>query len=291
MTQLGPGPVIPAAPLVARVHGLLEDLGVVEPEDNAWINGLNFQPEPCFDGTGAVIGVEGAVKTPQARPGNRAYTPFLALFVDQCSTFGLPAADYEGRARRGLLAYEGWQVEHEFWTGTKVPGNYHLNDGTAADLNAGTALAPRRALELLLRKLADTAGGQGMIHATVDVVEAWFALDMLSVDRRGRLVAGATGSIVIPYYGGNGSGPGGAARTATTAWAYVTELIRVLRQPESEIEVMGGANATGLNFSINAATGATTATNSVRTLAERAYGIVWNGCTAGAVNVDLAVGQ
>lgn len=167
------------------------------------------------------------------------YDPFVAIGRDSRSTFGWPSPaemqTRQARAIRALRAHEPWQVEHEFWTGAKVPTNFHLscspntpttsphrtltgnwpNPTPASGTVLGTAVGLTQSLAALDQSIADSDGGLGMIHATPFVAQNWAKTFPLIVDHPTGRMYTVNGNLVVPGYGYPGTGPDQASRQVT----------------------------------------------------------------------------
>lgn len=202
-----------------------------------WENGFTYTPELSredsmelyVEGTLAV-GVTPLKRTDFTTPPDAWYDPFEVVAHDTRSTFGLRADSYQARAQRAmraLLAHEAYMAEEEFWTGARVPTNYHLAgspdtpltsphrtiDGwglptAAPGTTLGVAVGLKRGMAALNQAIADADAGVGMIHATPYLVELW------SSTAPGRFSQGQlftiNGNIIVPGYGYPGTGPNNA---------------------------------------------------------------------------------
>lgn len=163
--------------------------------------------------------------------------PFLAVGLDSRSAFGFPNEDLDSRmarAARALLAHEAWQVENEWWTGTKVPTNQHLTaspDSAQASPHRtlrfpfplptptpGTTLGVAEPLSDSLASLdqaiANADAGTGMIHATPYIVQKWSQVYPFLRDGAGNITT-VNKNLIVPGYGYPGTGPDQEARTVT----------------------------------------------------------------------------
>jgi HAMP domain-containing protein len=163
--------------------------------------------------------------------------PFLAVGLDSRSTFGWPNEDHDSRAQRavrGLRAHEGWQVEHEFWTGQKVPTNVHLTASPNSPQSSphrtlrfpfpnptptpGTILGVPESLSDSLASLdqaiANADGGVGMIHATPYIVQKFSQVYPFLRDSAGNIRT-VNNNYLVPGYGYTGTGPDQASREVT----------------------------------------------------------------------------
>lgn len=277
----GPAEVIQAPPLAPPGQGLLIAAQVIDdPDADHWVEGVTFSPEVC-SGVGVyALCVAGAAPAGGTHDAIRSFEPWVVQQRDECSTFGFPTADYQGRARRALLAHESRQVELEFWTGALLPGNAHLAQPHSTQFPLSepvgtTAQASRKALAILEQAIADSAVGQGMIHATSTLGSLWLGNNLLRWDGRRWLTAG--GNILVIGTGYPGTAPTGAGGGIAAAehYAYATGLVQVVR-----------GDITVFPDSISEATDR--ATNTVAFRAERPFVVLWNGCAHAAVKVTLA---
>jgi len=227
---------------------------------------------------------EPVVKQVSVNPDDVLYCPPQHVLPYQCSSYGFPAADYEGRARRQIEVAKIKSIEAEFWTGSKVPHNPSLRRSTPNDdghiLNPGgaaapTAVSPSIALMLLSQALANCAtGGLGTIHATPATVERWVStLNTKSDD--GRLSTLGRGDIVVSGSGYPGTGPLGQPPPGPNeVWAYATGLVNIR---EGDTEVFPDTFAEAMDR----------ATNTVTYYGEVTAAVTWDLCCTFAVLIDL----
>lgn len=278
----GPAFVTQAPALTPPPTSLIRTATVIEhPDDLHWGGAMEWSPEGCADAVVVAQCVQAAKLGSRNRSGRIRFDAFGVLAYDSCSTFGMAAEDYEGRARRALAARESKAVEKEWWTATLVTANPHLamaaagaNGGTAATTVVAGAQGLRTGLALLVQALADGNGGSGMIHARPFLVQLWYGLDLLYRDGGGKLWTGE-GNQVVAGAGYPGTGPAAEARTASSEWAFATDAVDVHRGPVS-ILGPGGPGVENLDY----------ANNEVIVRAERLYGLVFNGCVNAAVQFD-----
>lgn len=248
-------------------------------DDMRWANGLEFQPYSCADAivldpcatTGFAAGDDD-----NNRPAVRHYAPFAVDAHDKCSTFGWQAADYEARARRLIAARESKAVAHEFWTGTLIPTNPHLADGTnaagyGAPVALGTGKSPRAGLAALAQAIGDLNGGTGMIHMRLFLLQYLASIGAIRYEN-GKWYT-ATGNVVVGDAGYPGTSPAGAALSGTTEWAFATDLVEVHRGP---VDVF----AKGLSYQ-----SISHETNDEVVRAQRLYAPIFNGCALAAVSI------
>lgn len=225
--------------------------------------------------TRTVTGTTGRTKaTGLNHPAVESSEPFFVLARDSCSTFGYATADYAARARRALLAKEGKAIERELWTGTLVPGNRNIAQGSATTV--GTAgMARGLGLSTLVQAIADSGGSRGMIHARPLLVEQWWGDGLLRIES-GKLMTG-TGVPVVAGSGYLGTGPAGQAVAGGVEWAYATDTMVVYRGPV--VTFPDGDNA------LAQATDKTT--NRVEFRAERGAAVAWSGCVHAAASINV----
>jgi hypothetical protein len=275
----GPALVIAAPALTPPPNGLLRAATVIEHDELHFGSALEWSPEGC--GSAQVVDPCAVTDKGSAgnRPANIRYDAFVVEAHDACSTFGWQAADYDGRARRAIVARESKAVEAEYWSGTLKPANPHLAKPTSSNgpavttLAGGAAQSLRLGLALLAQSIADGNGGTGMIHARPFLVELWWGLDLLYRDAGGRLLTG-NGNLVVPGSGYPGTGPNGEAITASSEWAYATDEVIVHRGPV--FTPTTGVNGQSMDRALN----------EVISRAERPYALAVNGCVLSAVNIN-----
>lgn len=204
--------------------------------EQQWEDGFEYLPELSLGasmeifvpGTGTPS-TDGALKRTDSTQGLFIpYDPFDVVAHDDRSMFGWPASDLDERAQRALraeLAHEGWEVEREFWTGEKIPTNYHLTaspltpttsphrtvpafvDPTAAPTTVlGTAVGLKQSLAALDQAIANADAGLGMIHATPYLVQLWMSTFPFIRDSSGRVYT-VNMNLIVPGYGYPGTGP------------------------------------------------------------------------------------
>jgi hypothetical protein len=281
----------PAAP--PRVS-LLSSARVVDDNSREWQNGFAVAPELCLpqDGpfwwecadVGGTDARASALLSPVGEKGIAAnedvveYRPWLAQVGDQCSTFGWQARDFQGRARRALVASESRIVETELMTGAiateAVFPNLFLQGPQTVDLSPGGSSPLVYALAALQQAISEGQNGRGMIHATIPTVTLWLAAD--AVRRDGNLILDGMDNIIVPGAGYDGGGPGGTAPdpTGETAWAYASGIIEVRR---SDVSILPGSLEEALDR----------AANLIEWRAERTVAAWWDGCVSSAINVNL----
>lgn len=200
--------------------------------DEHWVDGVVWTSRGCAVGrvfeacTSTAYGADAA--NDMANQGRKEYQPFVIDASDRCSSFGWQKHDFIQRATEKLESVTDFQLEKEFWGGALIPGNIKLAEGSATVLTAA-AYTPINALACLENALGGAAGGgQGMIHASRQLVTTW--VQSFDLERQGNTLYTKLGTIVVPGVGYPGTGPAGQA-TGVTQWAYATGLVTVLVSP------------------------------------------------------------
>jgi len=280
----------PAAP--PRVS-LLTSARVVDDNSREWQNGFAVAPELCLPQDGPFWwecpdgGVDARSSTLLSPTGEKGiadnepiveYRPWMAQVGDRCSTFGWQARDFQGRARRALLASQSRIVETELLTGAIAQEagfpNLYLQGPQTVDLSPGGSSPLVYALAALQQAIAEGQNGRGMIHATIPTVTLWLAAS--AIRRDGNLLVDALDNIVVPGAGYDGGGPGGTAPdpTGETAWAYATGIVEVR---QADVTILPGSLDEALDR----------ASNTIAWRAERTVAAWWDGCVSSAINVNL----
>lgn len=205
------------------------------------------------------------------------WDPYILVAADSCSALGFGARDWQGRARRLLLACESAQIEAELWNGTIADDEDLPNRALASEASDVLTSGPTGftdALACLEQGLAECNCGQrGMIHAPRQLVTHWVALNLIR--REGNFLLTALDTIVVPGAGYDGSGPYAAASEGSI-WAYGTGIVDVRL---GEIQIYGGPNREGLDRT----------TNDIEIRAERKALASWDGCCHVAVEIDASL--
>jgi len=175
--------------------------------------------------------------------------------------WGNDLARLENRATAALTNGEARAVERVFWTGetSQVPagtvyphlaadtqvladpqGSHELILQEAADEISGV-LDPVEALGLLEIRLADTYGGEGVIHVPRDSVPHLAANSLVTA--RGQQLRTLNGNVVAAYSTlGAGVGPDGATLANRQAlWWYATPPVSVYRGPIQDFGIQPGS--------------------------------------------------
>lgn len=159
---------IPAAP---PVYGLLVAADTVD-LDARWQAGVEWAPENIGGGQ---IGVVACGGTASVSPTDNAETqtadPVLLFATDRCSAFGFEARDYEGRARRQLLATQSFMLAREFQLGTLRDadslGNVALVDATHVGPAPASVLNATAIIESAIGEVLQ--GRRAMIHVSPQI--------------------------------------------------------------------------------------------------------------------------
>lgn len=285
------GPGTPVEPLPAsppRVSLLSMATLVPNAEtDTRWMGGIRYAPEECLPETDSVwwqcsTDDPGFEKESGAGNSIEEFTPMVAWAGDSCSPFGWNERDFQGRARRKLLACESRIIEAELWTGAHAADAGHdtnrfLEDGSLVEqLEGGVKTGYVSALAELEQALAEcSCGGGHMIHAQPRVVTTWSQNGLLTLSPDGTMIRTAMGTLVVPGAGYPGTGPDGEPDpTADRSWAYATGIVRVWRGP---ISIVPGTLGEAMDRD----------TNLVTYRAERTFAAVWDQCCHVGIHVDL----
>lgn len=273
----GPPDAVSAIPASPPRLGLIPQLGAAE-GDGAWVNGLAFNPESCGAASGVADPCESVARGATAGDANPDLVeaePFSVWAADACSTLGFRARDWEGRARRLLLACQSRQVEAELWSGALTqsagwPNRFLTSEDS--DVLTDTPATPTVGLACLEQGLAQCkCGGRGVIHATPQLVTHWAALGL--VRREANQLVTFLDTIVVPGEGYDGSGPYGPA--GESQWAYATSLVQIRL---GRVDVRGGPDADGVDRTQNTA----------KVYAERDAAAAWDGCCHLAAEFNVA---
>lgn len=268
-----------AAAVIAPVNtpalvSLVRSARRVQEDDSRWENGFAFDPEGCGGGGGIVDPCGDTEKVIGDNPDVVNVTPFVVWEGDKCSSFGFSQRDYEARARRLLEACQSKYIAAELWTGDVATANGWANpyltdpDSDVVALGA----SPVEALACLEQGLAECQCGQGMIHATPQVVTHWVNQNL--VIREGGLLITQLGTIVAADGGYDGSGPQGVPAASGSVWAYGTGMVEVRL---GDVAVFPSSFAEALNRT----------TNTIEFRAERMAAATWDKCCLVAAEVDI----
>lgn len=263
-----------------------------------WEAGVQFAPEGCGEAGRVPVDCIGSTEQLVA-PENPDWVTadaFAVWGVDQCSTFGLRARDYAGRARRQLEAGQSFQIAAELWSGSMVGDPIMLSGGTTVNenvpLNAITsdtvtpsAQTPQDALAMVVDALGRCGQGrQGAVHMRAQVLQQLVTNG--SVYRDSGLWYTAMGHLVIADDGYDGSGPGNVP-AVSTQWIYGTQIPEV-RLGEIQIvpnlaEQSPAGDAIGWDAAVDPYT------NLVTVYAQRLALVEWDPCCHIAAEVALPI--
>jgi hypothetical protein len=157
---------IDAVPVRPPYYSLLVAADVIE-DGVTWQQGVEWNPEQVFQGgvTGPDCFGSVAEFPDPTNPVNNAAEPFAVSAVDECSTFGWQARDYEGRARRQLAAVRSAFIAHEFQVNSLALQNVALQDAQQ-HVMPDPALPVDALAEMEGAMAARFGGRRGMIHVT-----------------------------------------------------------------------------------------------------------------------------
>lgn len=267
-------------------YGLLSVAQQVPAVDPHWMNGVTWEPlcgavgtlaNPCL--SPPVSG--GFTKTMTSDRNVRGAEPFTVYQFIDCGVVG-HYDRVEADTAELLRRYEGVGVERVFWTGTAqgvagvihphLAANVEVVDGTellqpAATSITGVALDVVEGLGKLEQALAGCYNGQGVIHMTIEIVDAAIAQGLCRVVSSGPNGAPAlqtyNGNWVVAGAGYDGTGPTGAALSGA-AWVYATGAVFYYR---SDIRPTSRPSEAVVRT-----------INDVVYVAERTYVIGWDCC-------------
>lgn len=280
--RVNPIPVTPPSYSFLRVA---PEVPATTPPER-WEDGWIYAPENCGTSGRVALNCRGGTDEMTGgatNPDDAMGTPFVVWAWDQCSMLGFAARDYEGRARRQLLATESYQVANELWTGSlrdsvvppaKELDNLALTDTTSDTVTNGP-IGTSAAFARLVGALSSCGmgAGPGMIHVTPQALSVLVADGAVRRNGSGVWVS-AMDHVVVADGGYDGSGPGGGA-AGSSQWMYATSMI-YKRMSEVIIPV---SFEQAVDRSVN----------TVRMYAQRLAGFVWDGCCHFAAEAELAV--
>jgi len=275
---------VAAVPAKPPKFGIFAALGGAQAlTDGRWEFGFKFLPEAC--GISGALELECAGTTPDAPdltgPSVVEGDPFVVFSEDRCSSFGWQARDWQGRAKRQLIATRSYQIAKEVWSGVLTTSaglsNIPLTDPTSTTVGTGP-MAVRHALACLEGALGQCCQGcVGLIHMTPQLLSELSAFPNAVMLSGGTWVT-ANGHVVIPDAGYDGSGPGGTP-AGDTQWMYGTSMMGlrssdILTIPASDEDMQMQMD------------------RSVNDLLVTAYQVVavqWDNCCHLAAEVDVPV--
>ncbi len=240
--------------------------------DGHWMLGAELTTYPLGPATGwAVCQPSPDDKVASGFPDPDPSDAFIVYLAVECTVRGLDRAQIRTRAESAFQVYEDQVVEDQFWRGTIASDNPHLTDANVSVLGTG-AQDVVTAFALLEQELADNAQS-GMIHLSPRL--ATYALAAKLIAREGSVLRTGLGTIVVPGAGYTGAKPEAAsAPSAGNEYAYVTNMVRVLRSDQPEI--LGATDAEAIDRN----------SNDFTVTVEREYLIAWDGAVQAAVQVD-----
>jgi hypothetical protein len=240
--------------------------------DGHWMLGASLVSYPLSPASGwAVCESSPADKETSGFPDPDPSDAFIVYLAVTCTTRGLDRAQVRSRALSAFQVYEDAVVEDQFWNGTIASDNPHLTDTNVSVLGSG-AQDVVTGFALMEQELAENQQS-GMIHLSPRL--ATYALAAKLVARDGNVLRTGLGTIVIPGLGYDGSKPGAAsAPAAGTEYAYVTNMVRVIRSETPD--VLGASDIDAIDRN----------TNDFTVTVEREYLVVWDGAVQAAVLVD-----
>lgn len=283
MTICGPRGPIPGPELRPPRVSLLTSAPVVEDANNPrWVLGYEFLPESCGTDAQTFALTAGYDKLPGERPALVQVDPFGVMTPATCSVFGHATPELQdelrAQARRKLRACEAYQIEEEFWTGTKVATNPHLASTDSEDITAeaqyATGMDADDALACMEKELGNCqCGGQGMIHMSRRLFTK-LATVFAPFRKEGARILTMLDTIVVPGAGYPGTSPEGASDPAWE-WMYGTGIVTVRMEAGDEIpRIVTQAVDRSLN--------------TMTWYAEKAVAVDWDPCCHLAVKVALA---
>jgi hypothetical protein len=248
-----------------------------------WTGGFSYLPEACAAGGTLDPCNPGSMSVAAGNtPDNVDYDPVVLWEGDTCSAMDLPR-DYQGRARRLLVACQSKQLAAELWKGTQAQAMTDAPNRWLASDEANTvtngALSEVNALACLEDALAACSCGRAMIHATPGTVTQWRSHGLIErLPASGGVVyVTAMDTLVIGDAGYDGSGPDGQSAASGSVWAYGTDLVDVRL---GDIRILPDGD---IRQAVNRST------NDITYWAERYAAATWGGCCHVAVEVDVDI--
>ena len=287
-TTYGPPTWVDGPLPVPRTSRLIDVANTIDDLDPHWRAGAqiySYPPDlphtwnPCPPGT-----IDPGEKVEGGVIPIPIFDAFQVYVSETCTARGLPVAAgvkdqdaFVARATATFTATESHGVELALVNGVDLDSPY-LTDADVDILNGGAAASPTVALALLEEAIGATARG-GVVHATPGTATAWestgFTFDRVGGYGLGsKVILRSTGTPIAVGTGYIGSQPeGGAAPTATKAWAYATGPLTVRR---GTLDIVPGTLKEALDRS----------DNTITYRAERDYLIDWDTVLQAAVLVD-----
>lgn len=312
-TSLAPGDIVQPYPASPPTVGLIASARMPDDQGARWQGGFAYAPENCAGGgpidpcyTAPILLLDEEIRAavnPYYNPGNpggadpggsRAgvgsktlpsnipvvqFQPIILVAGDTCSPWERDR-DYQGRARRLLLADQSRQLAREFWRGDVAQAanargaawpNRWLADNANVDVVTSAPATPVDALACLEDALAACSPQRGMIHCTYGTLVHWKLLG--GVERVGQQMVTPNNTIVVADAGYDGSGPHGQPPSTGSVWAYATDMVDVRLD---EIQVYPDEDAQALDR----------AANTFAFRAERLAAATWAGCCHAAAEIN-----
>lgn len=248
---------------------------LVTHSDDRFLGGLGFSPRSCDPlETFALCSTVSLGATPTRDP-NRVFDPFVVVAADICSPIAWRINDGQGRAMEQMLTLGSKPIEAELWTGA-LTGNPHLGAPTTTIVLSG-AQTPAAGLAGLEQAIANGSAGSGVIYARPALVDAWADAQVVfrDADDDG-VIRTVNGTPVVSGSGFPGTGPNGEAVSATSEWAYATDLFEVHVGPTLP-------QSDTLNQSVDFTT------NTMAVREEMGAVAIWGGCLTAAVQINPTV--
>jgi hypothetical protein len=248
-----------------------------------WQAGFGYLPEACSAGgvarrdcaTGSLAIDAGDT------PDNVEFNPIVLWAGDACSVIDLPR-DWQGRARRLLVACQSKLLAAELWNGdlaasAGLTANRYLASNDANTVTNG-ALAEVNALACLEDALAACSCGRSMIHCTPGTAIQWKAHNLIErvPAANGFLYVTPQDTIVVADAGYDGSSPDGNPAVSGSVWAYGTSLVDVRL---GDIVVTPDNDTAAVNRSLN----------DFEYRAQRLAAATFDGCCHVAAEIDIDI--
>lgn len=193
LQAIAPNPAVAAGySLVLAAQDIDGETIPADPPEQAeaqrWEQGVEWAPEQVLGGGaaemdclgGSPAGFDDVVST---NPVTNTAEPFLVAAIDKCSTFGFMGRDWQGRARRQLLATQSNYIAAELQLGAirddQSLENVALVDGSEI---SGSAQTAEHALGLAEFKAGSAYGGRrAMIHVDPYVLTLLMGAHLLTL--------------------------------------------------------------------------------------------------------------
>ena len=225
VTAVGPALDIDGPLPVSPPYSLLEIPGVLQPDSDRWMNGVNVYGypeetpltwEPCATGTFRTKADGSGVLTPR-------FDAFGMYVPITCSAGYMGDwRDFADRAGVALNARQSFGVEEALSQGVSMSLNPFFGDANLTVLGGG-AVTPVVGLAYLEEAIGAT-GQMGLIHATPAVVASWGFEHV----ETGDALRTTNGTPVASGGGYIGADPvGGSSPAAGQSWAFATGPVEV----------------------------------------------------------------